>query len=57
MPLNDIHHVALRCIPGNIEKTVTFYQKVLGMKSANRPDLGFPACRPENSNYESQRAG
>jgi catechol 2,3-dioxygenase-like lactoylglutathione lyase family enzyme len=41
MPLIDVHHVALRCEPGNLDKTIKFYKDVLGMKSAARPELGF----------------
>lgn len=44
MPLLDIHHIALRCKPGNLDKTVAFYTDLLGMKSAARPDLGFPGA-------------
>ncbi|WP_433706531.1 VOC family protein [Paraburkholderia sacchari] len=42
MPLLDIHHIALRCKPGNLEETTKFYTELLGMKEASRPNLGFP---------------
>lgn len=41
MPLLDIHHIALRCKPGNLEETRKFYTTLLGMKEAARPNLGF----------------
>lgn len=44
MALLDIHHIALRCKPGNLDKTVDFYTGMLGMKMAHRPDLGFPGA-------------
>ncbi len=36
----SIHHVSL--IISSVEKSLEFYQGVLGLELAERPDLGFP---------------
>jgi glyoxylase I family protein len=36
----DIHHVSL--IIENVQRSVDFYQGLLGLERAERPDLGFP---------------
>ena len=46
MALQDLHHIAIRCKPGRLRESEDFYNKILGMDVADRPDLGFPgACR------------
>jgi catechol 2,3-dioxygenase-like lactoylglutathione lyase family enzyme len=41
MPVTELNHYLL--VAKNLEKTKTFYQKVLGLKLASeRPDFGFP---------------
>ena len=44
MPLFDIHHVAIKCKDGKLKESEDFYTKVLGMGSADRPELGFPGA-------------
>jgi catechol 2,3-dioxygenase-like lactoylglutathione lyase family enzyme len=44
MALIDVHHVAIRCKRGTLERMDRFYSEVLGMKHAERPDLGFPGA-------------
>ncbi|WP_456378590.1 VOC family protein [Thiolapillus sp.] len=38
--VSTIHHVSL--IISSVEKSLGFYQGVLGLEVAERPDLGFP---------------
>jgi catechol 2,3-dioxygenase-like lactoylglutathione lyase family enzyme len=41
MPVTELNHYLL--VAKNLQKTKTFYQKVLGLKLASeRPDFGFP---------------
>ncbi len=40
MPLTELNHYLL--VAKNLERTKKFYQDVLGMKLAERPDFGFP---------------
>ena len=40
MPITELNHYLL--VAKNLEKTKKFYQKVLGLKLAPRPDFGFP---------------
>jgi catechol 2,3-dioxygenase-like lactoylglutathione lyase family enzyme len=41
MPITELNHYLL--VAKNLERTKTFYQKVLGLKLAKeRPDFGFP---------------
>lgn len=40
MPITELNHYLL--VAKNLEKTKKFYQKVLGLKVAERPDFGFP---------------
>jgi catechol 2,3-dioxygenase-like lactoylglutathione lyase family enzyme len=40
MPITELNHYLL--VAKNLERTRKFYQKVLGMKLAHRPDFGFP---------------
>jgi len=40
MPLTQLNHFLL--VAKNLEKTKKFYQDVLGMELAERPDFGFP---------------
>ena len=40
MPITELNHFLL--VAKNLERTKTFYQKVLGLKVAPRPDFGFP---------------
>jgi catechol 2,3-dioxygenase-like lactoylglutathione lyase family enzyme len=40
MPLTDLNHFLL--VAKNLERTKKFYQDVLGMELAERPDFGFP---------------
>ncbi len=35
-----IHHVSL--LVSSVEKSLAFYQGILGLETAERPDLGFP---------------
>ena len=42
MALQDLHHIAIRCQPGKLKESQDFYDKILGMGQAERPDLGFP---------------
>ena len=44
MPLQDIHHIAIKVKPGTLKAAEDFYVKVLGMSYAQRPDLGFPGA-------------
>ncbi|HSA89516.1 MAG TPA: VOC family protein [Burkholderiales bacterium] len=40
MPLTELNHYLL--VARNLERTKKFYQDVLGMELAERPDFGFP---------------
>lgn len=40
MPLTELNHYLL--VARNLERTRKFYQKVLGLQLAARPDFGFP---------------
>lgn len=40
MPITELNHYLL--VAKNLERTKKFYQKVLGLKLAQRPDFGFP---------------
>jgi catechol 2,3-dioxygenase-like lactoylglutathione lyase family enzyme len=40
MPITELNHFLL--VARDLEKTKTFYQKVLGLELAERPDFGFP---------------
>ena len=40
MPITQLNHFLL--VAKNLERTKTFYQEVLGLKLAQRPDFGFP---------------
>jgi len=40
MPITELNHYLL--VAKNLEKTKKFYQNVLGLKLAPRPDFGFP---------------
>ena len=40
MPITELNHYLL--VAKNLEKTKKFYQTVLGLKLAARPDFGFP---------------
>ena len=40
MPVTGINHFLV--VSKNLERSRRFYQKVLGMKLADRPDFGFP---------------
>jgi catechol 2,3-dioxygenase-like lactoylglutathione lyase family enzyme len=40
MPITELNHYLL--VAKNLEKTRKFYQNVLGLKRAARPDFGFP---------------
>ena len=40
MPITELNHYLL--VAKNLEKTKKFYQSVLGLKLAPRPDFGFP---------------
>jgi catechol 2,3-dioxygenase-like lactoylglutathione lyase family enzyme len=40
MPITELNHDLL--VAKNLERTKKFYQKVLGLKLAKRPDFGFP---------------
>jgi catechol 2,3-dioxygenase-like lactoylglutathione lyase family enzyme len=40
MPLTELNHFLL--VSKNLERTKKFYQDVLGMELAERPDFGFP---------------
>ena len=40
MPVTQLNHYLL--VAKNLEKTRDFYQKVLGLELAERPDFGFP---------------
>ena len=40
MPITELNHYLL--VAKNLEKTRDFYQKVLGLELAARPDFGFP---------------
>ena len=40
MPLTELNHYLL--VAKNLERTRKFYQDVLGMRLAERPDFGFP---------------
>ena len=40
MPLTELNHYLL--VAKNLERTKKFYQDVLGMQLAERPDFGFP---------------
>jgi catechol 2,3-dioxygenase-like lactoylglutathione lyase family enzyme len=40
MPITELNHYLL--VAKNLEKTKKFYQTVLGLKLAPRPDFGFP---------------
>lgn len=42
MPVTDIHHVAIKT--ADVEKTVRFYNDVLGTRSVPRPDFPFPGA-------------
>ena len=40
MPITELNHFLL--VAKNLERTKEFYQKVLGLELAERPDFGFP---------------
>ena len=40
MPITELNHYLL--VAKNLERTKKFYQNVLGLKLAQRPDFGFP---------------
>ena len=40
MPLTSLNHYLI--VSKNLERSKNFYEKVLGMKRAPRPDFGFP---------------
>jgi catechol 2,3-dioxygenase-like lactoylglutathione lyase family enzyme len=40
MPITELNHFLL--VAKNLERTKKFYENVLGMKVAERPDFGFP---------------
>ncbi|OGA41456.1 MAG: hypothetical protein A3G28_06500 [Betaproteobacteria bacterium RIFCSPLOWO2_12_FULL_68_19] len=40
MPITELNHYLL--VAKDLEKTREFYQKVLGLELAERPDFGFP---------------
>jgi catechol 2,3-dioxygenase-like lactoylglutathione lyase family enzyme len=40
MPITELNHYLL--VAKNLERTKKFYQQVLGLKLAQRPDFGFP---------------
>lgn len=40
MPLTELNHYLL--VARDLERTRNFYQKVLGLELADRPDFGFP---------------
>jgi len=40
MPITELNHFLL--VAKDLEKTKKFYQKVLGLEIAERPDFGFP---------------
>ena len=40
MPITELNHFLL--VAKNLERTKEFYQKVLGLEIADRPDFGFP---------------
>jgi catechol 2,3-dioxygenase-like lactoylglutathione lyase family enzyme len=40
MPITELNHFLL--VAKNLERTKEFYQKVLGLEVAERPDFGFP---------------
>ena len=40
MPITELNHFLL--VAKNLEKTKKFYEKVLGLEIAERPDFGFP---------------
>jgi catechol 2,3-dioxygenase-like lactoylglutathione lyase family enzyme len=40
MPITELNHFLL--VAKDLEKTKKFYQKVLGLEIADRPDFGFP---------------
>jgi catechol 2,3-dioxygenase-like lactoylglutathione lyase family enzyme len=40
MPLTSLNHYLI--VSSNLERSRKFYEKVLGMKLADRPDFGFP---------------
>ena len=40
MPITELNHFLL--VARNLEKTRRFYEKVLGLRIAARPDFGFP---------------
>ncbi len=40
MPITELNHYLL--VAKNLEKTKDFYQNVLGLELAERPDFGFP---------------
>lgn len=42
MPLLDLHHVAIKS--KNLDETVKFYTKVLGMRQVERPEFPFPGA-------------
>lgn len=44
MELKDLHHIAIRCQPGKLTASEKFYENVLGMGHAERPNLGFPGA-------------
>src|SRR3954470_8081455 len=40
MPITELNHFLL--VAKNLERTKDFYQKVLSLEIADRPDFGFP---------------
>ena len=40
MPITELNHFLL--VAKDLERTKTFYQQVLGLELADRPDFGFP---------------
>jgi catechol 2,3-dioxygenase-like lactoylglutathione lyase family enzyme len=40
MPITELNHYLL--VAKNLERTKKFYQQVLGLRVAHRPDFGFP---------------
>lgn len=50
MPLLNLHHIALPCLPDNLEKTRRFYVDVLGTKPGHHAKLGLPGSRSDINN-------
>ena len=42
MKIDRIHHLNLRCAPGDLEKIENFYDEVIGLKKGQRPNFPNP---------------